>query len=224
MRRKNRLRMNRRCLPSRPRDRTARAEPGAERRFPLDFAPHAHLSRSQENVLVIFERKVAGLNEAALERFVVRARKAAGLKGQVNVLVTSSSTLRSLNRRFRSVNKATDVLSFPASSSLSDSGARMSLAGEVAISADFAHKNSFRFGHTAAAEIKILTLHGILHLAGFDHERDDGQMARKEVRLRRALRLPSALIERTRRQAAHQLPSPARSSSRTANPQARRTA
>lgn len=147
--------------------------------------------------MVILEKQVAGLNEGALQRFIVRARKAVGLKEQVNVLVTSSSAVRSLNLRFRSQNKATDVLSFAAtSSSISESRNRAKLAGEVAISADIALKNSFRLGHPAAQEVKILALHGILHLAGFDHERDNGEMARKEVELRRALGLPAGLIER----------------------------
>jgi probable rRNA maturation factor len=70
------------------------------------------------------------------------------------------------------------------------------VAGEVAISADIALQNSLRLGHSVGQEIKILALHGILHLAGFDHERDNGEMARKEKTLRRALKLPAALIER----------------------------
>ena len=147
--------------------------------------------------MVILEKKIAGLNEDALGRFVLRARKAVGLRGQVNVLVTSNAAVRSLNLRFRRQNKATDVLSFP-STSLSESRNAANLAGDVAISADIALKNSFRLGHPAAQEIKILALHGILHLAGFDHERDNGEMARKEAKLRRALGLPAALIERVR--------------------------
>ena len=140
--------------------------------------------------LVILEKKIAGLNEAALERFLLRARKAVGLSGQVNVLVTSSAAVRSLNQRFRSQNKATDVLSFPAPSPTQESRTAKKLAGEVAISADIALKNSFRLGHPAADEVKILALHGILHLGGFDHERDNGEMARKEAKLRHALGLP----------------------------------
>lgn len=146
--------------------------------------------------LVILEKQVAGLSEDALARFVLRARKAAGLRGQVNVLVTGSAAVRSLNQRFRGRNKATDVLSFPARSLPSESRAAAKLAGEIAISADIALKNSFRLGHAAAQEIKTLALHGILHLAGFDHERDNGEMARKEAKLRRALGLPAGLIER----------------------------
>jgi probable rRNA maturation factor len=154
------------------------------------------LSEVIENRLVILEKKVAGLDEDALGRFVLRARKALGLRGQVNVLVTSSAAVRSLNQQFRSQNKATDVLSFPATSSTFDSRTGPKLAGEVAISADIARRNAFRLGHPPVQEIKVLALHGILHLAGFDHERDNGQMARKEAELRRALGLPAALIER----------------------------
>ncbi len=147
--------------------------------------------------MVILEKQVAGLNADALQRFIVRARKAVGLKGQVNVLVTSSSAVRSLNLQFRRQNKATDVLSFPATScSVSESRNRAKLAGEVAISADVALKSCLRLGHPAVQEVKVLALHGILHLAGFDHERDNGEMARKEVELRRALGLPAGLIER----------------------------
>ncbi len=146
--------------------------------------------------MVILQKKVAGVNEETLNRFVLRARKVAGLRRPVNVLVTSSAAIRSLNHQFRSQNKATDVLSFPSISSGPNSGKRQKVAGDVAISADIALQNSVRLGHPVAQEIKILVLHGILHLAGFDHERDNGEMARKEAKLRRALRLPAALIER----------------------------
>ena len=146
--------------------------------------------------MVILQKKVAGLNADSLDRFVLRARKAVGVRGQVNLLVTSSAAVRSLNLQFRGLNKATDVLSFPFAPSTSDSRKRPKLAGEIAISADIALQNSARLGHLPAQEVKILALHGILHLAGFDHERDNGEMARTEATLRRALRLPAALIER----------------------------
>jgi probable rRNA maturation factor len=145
--------------------------------------------------LVILQKKIPGLTESALERFVLRARKAVDLRGRVNVLVTSSASVRALNRRFRGRNKATDVLSFPVTSNLRSRESEK-LAGDVAISGDIALQNSVRLGHTVSAEIKILVLHGILHLAGFDHESDNGEMARKEATLRRALGLPAALIER----------------------------
>ncbi len=158
--------------------------------------------------MVILQKKVAGLNEGTLDRFVSRARKAVGLRGQVNVLVTSSAAVRSLNRQFRSQNKVTDVLSFPFTSPAVESRKRPQLAGEIAISADIALQNSARLGHSVAQEIKILALHGTLHLAGFDHERDNGEMAHKEAKLRATLGLPSALIERT--QAAPRAASPKR--------------
>ena len=116
------------------------------------------------------------------------------LRGAVNVLVTSSHELRSLNLRFRGKNKPTDVLSFPAPPP-AHSQARKA-AGDLAISAEIARETARRLGHSVAAEIKILALHGILHLAGFDHEHDHGEMAREESRLRRQLKLDSGLIER----------------------------
>jgi probable rRNA maturation factor len=144
--------------------------------------------------VVILLKPIAGLSAAGLERFLLRARRAAGLKGTVNLLVTSSAEVRSLNRTFRGKNKATDVLSFPAGYGGIPLASR--LAGEIAISADVAKQNAAQMGHSAADEVKILALHGILHLAGFDHERDNGEMERKERRLRVALRLPDGLIER----------------------------
>lgn len=146
--------------------------------------------------LVILQKKVAGLGAAALTRFVLRARRAVRLRGSVNVLVTGSAALRTLNREFRGHDKATDVLSFPAFSDKAGSRRKPGHAGEIAISADVATQNAVRLGHSAAAEVKILALHGILHLAGLDHERDNGAMARKEEKLRRELRLPTGLIER----------------------------
>ena len=108
------------------------------------------------------------------------------------MLVTGSQELQKLNRQFRGKDKATDVLSFPAPPEAADG-----LAGDVAISADIAAENAQRLRHEAADEIKILLLHGVLHLAGYDHEHDDGEMARKEQRLRKVLGLPIGLIERT---------------------------
>ena len=125
-------------------------------------------AESAEKKLVILQKRIAGLSEVALERFALRARRVAKLKGTVNVLVTSSAAVQSLNRQFRGKNKATDVLSFPSLLTMPYNSSR--LAGDIAISADIAVQNAHRMGHSAAVEVKILTLHGILHLAGFDHE------------------------------------------------------
>ena len=152
--------------------------------------------------MVILQKKVGGLSEASLSRFVLRARRTAGLLGAVNVLVTSSSAMCLLNRQFRGKNKPTDVLSFPAASSAKPAAAhaKKAFAGEIAISAEIAAQSAAEIGHSVALEIKILVLHGILHLAGFDHERDNGEMARKEAKCRRALRLPVSLTERSARE------------------------
>jgi probable rRNA maturation factor len=144
--------------------------------------------------LVIIRRRVSGLTEAALAKFVARARRASGVRGSVCVLVTSSRELQALNHRFRRKNKATDVLSFPARSGLAPG-----FAGDVAISAEIARQNARRLGHTAAEEIRILVLHGMLHLAGYDHELDNGKMEREEARLRKSFGLPVGLIERNMR-------------------------
>ena len=147
--------------------------------------------------MVILQKRVAGLSKESLGRFVLRARRAADLRGVVNVLVTSSTAVRSMNLQFRGKDKATDVLSFPSALPASpDRRTSKVPAGDIAISAEIAAQNAARLGHSVADEVRILTLHGILHLAGFDHERDNGQMARKEMKLRRLLRLPVGLIER----------------------------
>jgi probable rRNA maturation factor len=144
--------------------------------------------------LVILRKKIAGMSAATLERFVLRARREVRLHQTVNVLVTNNAEMRSLNRQFRGIDKPTDVLSFASPHTTNRQSKR--LAGELAISADIARDNARRLGHSPADEVKILALHGILHLAGFDHEADHGEMARKESQLRRQLKLESGLIER----------------------------
>src|SRR5213076_2795227 len=85
------------------------------------------------------------------------------------------------------------VLSFPAAPQIQSVH-----AGDIAISADIAAVNARTFRHSTAEEIKVLILHGMLHLAGYDHESDSGQMARLERRLRAQLHLPGSLTERAR--------------------------
>lgn len=142
--------------------------------------------------MIILKKNLPGATSAMLERFLARAQRAAGLRGEVNVLVAGSREIRELNRRYRGQDKATDVLSFP-----SDGGAGQGFAGDIAISAELAAQSARQFGHAPAEELKILVLHGVLHLAGYDHERDNGRMARMEERLRAQLGLPKALIARS---------------------------
>jgi probable rRNA maturation factor len=129
---------------------------------------------------------------SGLTRFLNRARIATGLRGQVDILLANDQTLRHLNKTFRGKNKPTDVLSFPAPSAFATKH-----AGDLAISLETAARQAKTYNHTLAEETKILILHGLLHLSGEDHETDNGEMAAREATLRRELRLPTTLIERT---------------------------
>jgi probable rRNA maturation factor len=130
-----------------------------------------------------------------LSRFLSEAQAAVRLKGQVTVLLTTDAAIRKLNRQFRGKNKATDVLSFPSEGPISGSPDE-GIAGDIAISVTTALGQAADHGHSLSTEIKVLMLHGLLHLAGFDHEADSGQMARRERLLRAKLGLPQGLIER----------------------------
>jgi len=129
----------------------------------------------------------------ALREFVEQAQAAVKLRGDVSVLLTGDRQLRRWNKDFRGKNKATDVLSFPAIP-MGDMPA--ALAGDLAISVETADVQAREQGHALAEELKVLVLHGILHLAGYDHETDDGTMARVERRLRTKLGLKAGLTER----------------------------
>ena len=126
-----------------------------------------------------------------LARFLREAQLAVRLRGQVTVLLTTDPAIRRLNRQFRGKNKATDVLSFPAGGPVAGE-----VAGDLAISVPTALRQATEQGHALSVEIKVLILHGLLHLAGYDHEVDTGQMARRERLLRGRLGLPQGLIER----------------------------
>jgi probable rRNA maturation factor len=134
----------------------------------------------------------------ALGRFLREAQAAVRLRGMVSVLLTTDAEIRRLNRAFRGRNKATDVLSFPAADFQQVSKlASQQVSGDLAISVDTARLQAAEQGHALAVEIKVLMLHGLLHLAGHDHEVDDGKMERRERLLRARLGLPSGLIERS---------------------------
>jgi probable rRNA maturation factor len=96
--------------------------------------------------------------------------------------------VRELNRRYRDKNVPTDVLSFPA-----DEPGQL---GDIVIALDVARRQARAAGHSLATEFRVLALHGLLHLLGYDHERDNGEMRRLEQRLRRAGGLREGLIER----------------------------
>jgi probable rRNA maturation factor len=129
--------------------------------------------------------------KSGLTRFLSRARLAVGLPGQVEVLLADDRTLRRLNKEFRGKNKPTDVLSFPTPAEIAPHH-----AGDLAISLEIAARQAEAYGHALIDEVRILILHGLLHLSGEDHETDDGEMAAREADLRLKLRLPISLIER----------------------------
>jgi probable rRNA maturation factor len=139
----------------------------------------------------------------SLAIFLGRAQAAVRLSGHASVLLTTDSAIRRLNRQFRGLDKPTDVLSFPAADLLQDQKKDRKkkgekIAGDLAISVPTARRQAVEQGHSLSIEIKVLILHGLLHLGGYDHESDSGQMARRERRLRAQLGLPLGLIERSK--------------------------
>jgi probable rRNA maturation factor len=127
----------------------------------------------------------------------------ASARGGVIVAVVSDARMRALNKRFRKVDRVTDVLSFPAGKGQPGHGPTSErrrpapFLGEIAIARGVAARQARRAGHRPATELRILALHGVLHLLGYDHEVDEGQMARIEARLRRRAGLPVGLIARS---------------------------
>jgi probable rRNA maturation factor len=108
----------------------------------------------------------------------------------VAVVLVSDSRIRTLNRRYRGKDAVTDVLSFPNE----DAGH----IGDIVIAVGVARRQAREAGHGLQTELRVLALHGLLHLLGYDHERDAGRMARIEARLRVRGGLREGLIERHR--------------------------
>ena len=109
-------------------------------------------------------------------------------RGSVAIAILPDTRVRALNRRYRQFDKGTDVLSFAGSGDC---------LGDIAISRGIAQNQAKLRGHSMAVELRVLALHGLLHLLGYDHESDNGRMARAEARLRRKARLPRGLIARS---------------------------
>lgn len=114
-------------------------------------------------------------------------------RGDVVVAIVSDGRMRALNRTYRGADYATDVLSFPSGSGDPADDA----LGDIVIAAGVAARQAAQAGHAVGTELRVLALHGLLHLLGYDHERDSGQMARVEARLRRKGGLREGLIQRT---------------------------
>jgi len=118
----------------------------------------------------------------------------ARVKGEVNIALVSDARMRTLNRRYRRRDKVTDVLSFGAGAE-----PRAAILGDIVIATGVARRQAGEAGHSYQSELRVLALHGLLHLLGYDHHHaaDDGRMERLELSLRKKGGLPSGLIERT---------------------------
>ena len=134
------------------------------------------------------------LRAAGLGAWLERVAPAAA-RGDVAVALVSDRRIRELNRTYRRKDYATDVLSFPDAAS-PKSPAPSSFLGDIVIARGVARRQAREARHSELTELKILALHGLLHLLGYDHERDDGRMHRVERRLRRKGGLREGLIER----------------------------
>ena len=119
-------------------------------------------------------------------------------RGEVTVAILPDAHVKALNKQFRGINQKTDVLSFPAGQGPRAGGrGQRHCLGEIAISRGIARKQAGILGHSMRIEIRVLALHGLLHLLGYDHQVDGGRMARIEGRLRRKAKLPLGLIARS---------------------------
>jgi probable rRNA maturation factor len=156
-----------------------------------DLEPHPALRSTSAKRTVAPNKNLHLPSARTLARFLAQAQSAVRLRGQVTVLLTTDAAIRKLNRQFRGKDKTTDVLSFPAEGI----GAEK-IAGDLAVSVPTALRQAVEQRHSLSTEIKVLILHGLLHLAGHDHESDNGKMARRECLLRARLNLPQGLIER----------------------------
>jgi probable rRNA maturation factor len=137
---------------------------------------------SPDDSHILFRHPSRRVRRTPLRDFLGDLTKRVARGREVTCLITGDAELRRLNRQFRGKNYATDVLSFP--------------PDEIAISLDRAAAQAMELGHSLDEELRILMLHGVLHLCGMDHERDAGEMRRAETRWRKRLGLPAGLIER----------------------------
>ncbi len=142
--------------------------------------------------LVLFDVRTPGLKRRELEQFARELRdETAGGRGFC-CLITTDDELRRMNREFLGKDYATDVLSFP-------SGDETGGLGDIAISWQRTREQGEAEGHGAGTEARVLLLHGVLHLLGYDHETDGGRMKRAEVKWRKRFGLAGGLIERAGR-------------------------
>ena len=137
--------------------------------------------------MILNQQKSVRIPVRALEKFFAQAMNVVRLpRDAASICFVTNSQIKKWNAAYRGKNKPTDVLSFPADEA-SNSKPRPSYLGDIAIAPAVAQKYAKRHGRSLDQELRILILHGILHLMGYDHETDTGQMDRREQRLRRTL-------------------------------------
>jgi len=133
--------------------------------------------------LVLMRRTFSGLRPARLEEFARKLRRRVTGGREFQCLITSDAEMQRLNRDFRKKDKPTDVLSFPSGDASADgNGDEARSLGDLAIDVPYAARKARQLGHPLERELKILLVHGILHLLGHDHEKDDGTMFRLQRR------------------------------------------
>jgi len=156
-------------------------------------------ARSSKSGAAAIENHQRGIRVllSPLENFLQLAKKEIGLRGDcVAVRLISDKEMKRLNRTYRGKRRSTDVLSFPAEEARRGAPASLPVQvrrtsgrylGDIAISPREARRNARSLGRILPEELKALILHGLLHLLGYDHETDQGEMERIEMRLRRRL-------------------------------------
>lgn len=123
---------------------------------------------------------------------VLEAVAAALTPAPIELIITDNDAIQSLNAQYRSIDKPTDVLSFPIDAQIPGMP-----IGSIVISEPFVLTKADEFGHSYQDELLLLFIHGLLHLLGFDHETDNGEMREKEASLIQTFGLPESLIVRT---------------------------
>jgi probable rRNA maturation factor len=136
------------------------------------------------------------VRDGGLARWLA-ALSPARARGEVAIALVTNHHSRKLNRTYRGKAQPTDVLSFPAFPLRGEATPRF--LGDIVIATGLARRQAREAGHSYAIELRVLALHGLLHLLGYDHDhpQDRGRMARAEARLRRRGGLPAGLIARS---------------------------
>ena len=137
--------------------------------------------------VVVMDGRGRAVRADRLRRWLVEVAPRSA-RGECSLVMVSDRKMRALNLKFRGVDRATDVLSFPMAAekqSTDFSSVAEQYLGDVVIATGVSERQARNAGHRLGYEHRRLALHGLLHLLGYDHERDNGEMARLEKKLRR---------------------------------------